>query len=785
MSACVAVKNPPNQPYVYNNKLVIEGSVDKDTKAKFTKDLNTYWDDSMQVIKKSKLGFFNNEHWIYTKVIDHPPVYDSVNFDRTIRFMDKYLKSQGYYYASYKTDTTNQHFKKQIRVTPIVTITLGKNITIDSVAVDLSDSNLQKLAQQNFADCLLKKGKPYTKQIISNELDRLTALFKHNGYYNFTRDDIYALVDTTDSKFLNLTVDVFEVAKLLEDYNKSKKENPKWDIVIKQRKDSLGNSSKQFYIGNIYYYPQAANFDATDSVINQTWLHNHRYGHYELRYNSEIIKPGPLKKYTSIQPGQPYNQTNFYKTINSLSKLGAWRQVDGKFIKRGNDTLDLHISMVPEKKYGIEVNTELSKNTGDLTAGNLIGSSFGIAFRNRNVWKQAIQSFTTARVGLEFNPNDSSKALQTFYTTIGHTYSFPKMIGERQARGFVNMLPFKFIRDNLHSVMNAQDKRTLLTFNASYSDRFELFRLRSLTGSFGYEFKNDDKVWLYRPLNVELYSLDKLPGMDTLIKYNPFLQLSFNNGNVIGQSFTFSQTYLNKRHNNRSHFFRFGIEESGLVAGMFSSLQNNIYRYGKIELEYIESSKRPKSEFAYKLFGGIGFNYSKSNDIGNVLPFFKQFFSGGPNSMRAWGLRQLGQGSSLTFDTAASSFKDRFGDVKLEANFEYRFVLLNGSFLKIGSAFFADIGNVWNLKKDVNNPYASFSFNRLYRDLAIGIGTGLRFDFGGYFLLRVDAGFKLKDPARQYNDGWVDFSNMSLRENRSNGTDVRNAAIQLGIGLPF
>jgi len=208
--------------------------------------------------------------------------------------------------------------------------------------------------------------------------------------------------------------------------------------------------------------------------------------------------------------------------------------------------LDLHIVMTPEKKHGIENNYELSKNTGDLTAGSLVGLSFGLTYRNRNVWKQAIQSFTTARIGLEFNPGDSTKALQTLYTTFSHTYSFPRIIGDKPIRSFIKLLPFKFIRNNLESVMNVQDKRTLISFNASYSDRFELFRLRSITGSFGHQFKTEDKTWLFTPVNVELYSLDRLKGLNDLIKNNPFLQLSFNTGNVIGSSFSFSQTYLTR-----------------------------------------------------------------------------------------------------------------------------------------------------------------------------------------------------------------------------------------------
>ncbi len=778
ISSCTSVKNyQANKPFVFNNKIIIKNDINKDQKKKLINELNNYWDDSMQVKKNVKLGVLS--------IIKNPPVYDSNNFVRSINFMDNYLKSRGFYYASYTKDTTWQIKGDQYRVTPIITIDLGKNISIDSVAVDLIDSSLQKLAKENFDKTLLKKGTPYTKQIISNELERYTALFKRNGYYNFNKDDIYALVDTTDSRFLTLTIDPFELAKLLDDYNKNKKENPKWSVTIKQRQDSAGKGSKKYYMGQTFYYPQAGSFDLTDSIINQPWLHQHTIGNYSLNFDYENIKLAPLKEHTYLLRGMPYNQNLYFKTLNALSKLGPWKQVDAKFIERDNDTLDLHISMIPEKKRGLEVITEVSKNSGDLTAGNLVGISVGATYRNRNVWKQAIQSFTTARIGVEFNPNDSTKALQTFYTTLGHTYSFPRVIGEKPIKSIVQLFPFKKIRNSILEILDVENRRTLLSLNASYSDRFDLFKLKSFTGSFGYEFVESDNVWTYKPFNVELYSLDKLKGLDDLIRNNPFLVLSFNTGNVIGQSFSFTRSKINPLKPNRSYLFRVGIEESGLVAGMFKTLENTVYRYVKLEVEYRKSIKQAKTELAYKLFGGIGINYSKSDEIGNVLPFFKQFFAGGPNSMRGWGLRQLGQGSSLLYDTSTSSFKDRFGDVRVEGNFEYRFLLYNGSFLKVGSALFADIGNVWNLKKDINNPNSEFTFNNFLRDVAVDMGTGLRLDFGGYFMLRLDVAYKIKDPGRQYNNGWVDLSNASFKENRMNGVEVRNVAFQLGIGLPF
>ena len=45
--------------------------------------------------------------------------------------------------------------------------------------------------------------------------------------------------------------------------------------------------------------------------------------------------------------------------------------------------------------------------------------------------------------------------------------------------------------------------------------------------------------------------------------------------------------------------------------------------------------------------------------------------------------------------------------------------------------------------------------------------------------------YKVKDPARQGNDGWMNFKKFEWTNTRPNGVEVKNYAIQLGIGLPF
>ncbi|HVX52015.1 MAG TPA: BamA/TamA family outer membrane protein, partial [Chitinophagaceae bacterium] len=116
-------------------------------------------------------------------------------------------------------------------------------------------------------------------------------------------------------------------------------------------------------------------------------------------------------------------------------------------------------------------------------------------------------------------------------------------------------------------------------------------------------------------------------------------------------------------------------------------------------------------------------------------------------------------------------------------NAEYRFDMMSVGSVKISRALFADAGNIWNIKKSAALPDAEFNLGRLGKDIAIGVGTGLRLDFS-YFLIRLDFGLKMKDPARAVNNGWLDLRHFTWRDNEY-GVSINNYAFQLGIGLPF
>lgn len=771
LASCTVVKNfQENKPFVFKNKITVVGDVSKDEQKRLQSELNNYWDDSLRVKSITRFGV--------RTVIKNPNVFDSTDVTRSIVFMNSYLNSQGYYNTVINDTSHIDTAGSELRTTVEMHVNVNKGLKIDSVSFDLENNDLEQLALNWQKESFLTKNKPFKNQLIASELQRLATLFRSNGYFKFTRDNLYAEVDTNEVSLLEVTLDPFEQARRIAEATQRRLENPTVNVVIKQRASLDTNAFTKYYIGKIFYYPETKISEAPDSLMKKTFPNVITRREYNIKYKDfdPQIRLRPLREHTYLKEGTLYNDDNYYKTVNAFSQLGAWNQVEVRTVthKDSVNKADFHFFLTPARKYSLGTDLEVSRNTGSIITGNLLGVANVVTLRNRNVWKESIQSSTNLRNGIELGFSDTGSLLQTFQSSISQTYSIPHFI-----------TPFK-----LRGLKKLDDYRTLVNFNASYTERRKFYRLRSLVGSWGYEWKRKKHVWLYRPLNIELYSLDTLEGLRIAFIKNPFLRTAFNTGYVVSQTLTYNITWPSPRNPDVSNYFRISGEEAGALAGRIKSFGDKIYQYTKAETEFRQSIKYRKTELAYRLFGGIGYNYSNDPVIGQSLPFFKQFVAGGPNSMRAWPLRQLGLGSSLLSDTSVI-FKDRFGDIQMEANIEYRFPVATISTVKINSAFFLDMGNIWNLKNNIANLDSKLEWSRFARDIAIAAGTGLRLDFN-YFLIRFDFAYKAKDPTRQYNYGWMKIKDFEWRNKEfeikdDNGRILKrnNYAFQLGIGLPF
>ncbi len=410
------VDYPIGKPFMYGNKVILKGSGTKDELKKLSTDLNNYWDDSARVRKEQRylLGYR----------IKNPPVYDSINIIRSINYMNAYLNAQGYYYASFKDSIHKDSVGDQIRVNATITINQGKNISIDSVGYQLDDTIMQQLATQRIRGSQIKKGSPYSKQLISAELDRMIAIYRRKGYYKLTKEDLYAEIDTTDLNLIELTLDPFKQAELIAESARKRKQNPTWNLTIKKRATADSSKLTQYKVANIYYYPETKITDVIDSLTTSKGLIEEQHGDSYLRYRVGKFKYQPLKEHTFLSKGDLFNEESYFKTINTLGQIGAWQQVDSKIIERDKDSLDLYFYLVPALKQNFTVDLEGSRNTGDIGAGNLFGISTNLSYKNRNVWKRAIQSITNFRTGVELNlslgnNNTNQQLVQTFNISAG------------------------------------------------------------------------------------------------------------------------------------------------------------------------------------------------------------------------------------------------------------------------------------------------------------------------------------------------------------------------------
>jgi len=251
LASCgVRVKNyAPNKPFVFQNKVIVEGPLSKEDKKNLSATLINYFDDSLSARYIKEIKFFAKQPF-YTTTLKSPPVFDSINIFRSQKFINAYLNSQGYYYATFpaysvKFDTViaktatgfllPRNREKQIRTSITITVNTGKNVVIDTVGYVMLDSNIQRLALTAASKSDFKKEGAYSKQGISNELDRLSATYRDSGYFKLTREDFFAEVDTINNALLQLTFDLAAQTNLLNEAAIDRKENPRWKVLFKQK----------------------------------------------------------------------------------------------------------------------------------------------------------------------------------------------------------------------------------------------------------------------------------------------------------------------------------------------------------------------------------------------------------------------------------------------------------------------------------------------------------------------------------------------------------------------
>ena len=743
-SCAVVLKNyPSKKPFVFETNINVNGDFSNEERESLESRLKTQLDDSMKARSVSKLFY---------SLMKNPPAYDNANADRSVLYMRALLVSLGYFKDSITYDTTVLVKNDQYRTTVNFNVTPGKLVRLDSISYNLKQQELQTITLANNSGTLLKKGDPFAKSIISLEMDRLVELYRNNGYLRFSREELKGVWDTLDIELLRPSLDPFEQLEILQKL-KERREKPTANLEFILRPGFDSSKLRKYFVGNVTVYPEfspdTVGMQRKEQLVNGV----------KVIYYHNTFKPQILPQNIYFNHGDLYNQKKYYKTINRFNSLGSWRLVNIEQIARKDqDTADFVIRLTPAMKYSYTTNLEGSRNQS-IVSGNLFGIGVNANIQNRNFAKRDIQSNPSVRYGIELS---DSSLIQTQQFAISHNIYFPRPIPN-----------FKRIRDKLKD-----NFRSVLSFNAANTERKDLFNLNTLNASWGYNFQVKNALVSFRYPNIEYSYIKRRQKLNDLIANNPLLKNIFTDGLIESISAGIS---LTGGQNKNVNTFRGNVEVSGVLTRFFKSefLDTNLFRFMKFDADFSRKIEFKKSALALRLFAGIGyaFNSTVNENKRYSLPLFRQYFAGGPNSMRAWALRKLGPGSFVKdFSNTSTGLPERYGDVQLEANIEYRFPWGKIAGVQINGALFSDIGNVWFLKKtEGRNVEEIFNFGRLGKDLAVGIGTGIRVDFT-YFVIRLDYSYKAKDPSpadKTYQNKWFAYK-------WKNGDQF-----QLGINYPF
>ncbi len=700
--------------------------------------------------------------------VEKPVIYDSSTISQSKEYMKSYMFHQGYFYATVE-DTTVFKKKKafvEYEVEP------GINYLINRVDLTgIKDSSISRFITKSFYETHLRTGKPYSASLIEKERGRIVNLLRDKGYFFFTNENVTFELDTLNKEQLKSKGSVIDNAT---DFITAKeKERPTLDVYVVIQNSEDGRSFKRYGINEVTVYPDFKDReDLTDSTMTEMVINGITF-----KYHDVYVKEKVIYNHLFLQPETYYSLGDHDKTITELNRLGVFQSVRINYFEdtsriENDGWLNCLITMSPGDKYDLGTNWELSNGTT-----YTLGSGLTVSLRNRNLAKGANLLTLSVNGGLE-SQIDTNGVFEIITRTFGANASieFPKFL-------------FPISRKR-YSISNTP--RTEFAGGANRLDRVDNFSLFNLSTRFTYKWRETStKSWEVTPAFInDIDVFNKSEGFQKRLDTNEFLFNSYRETFIEGENITW--TYNNsseaKWYDDYS-FVRIGIEEAGgLISGIdaIANFDTNFAysQYLKLDFDLRHYIKQRHSTTALRFSGGIGIPYGQSP----TLPYIKQYFVGGAYSMRGWRIRTLGPGSYV--DTSGNTdFIDRTGDIKLEMNAEYRFDIFDlfNNMLLFNGALFGDAGNIWLSNPSSSYPGGEFAFNKLYDDLAVNAGVGIRLDVAGIFLLRLDWAVPLKAPGtveypeKDIKAGWL-FSDMEPLYDKWR---QKNIIWNIAIGYPF
>ena len=681
----------------------------------------------------NKGGFIRK---FFRKAGQPPVLLSSVRLNYNVDVLRNYLENIGYFHARAEGDTVVKKKKGHA----YYTLTPGHAYTIRNVNFEMDSSSLGKEILNTKKSSILIPGNHFNLEVIKTERERIDASLKEEGYYYFNPDLLILDVDSTIG-------------------------NDQVNMYLKVKENTPSIAKKPYDIEKVYIFP---NFRLNTAVVDTNKTISTSFAGYNIVDPQHKFKASLFPRILRFDSGDVYNRTDHNLSLSRLINLDVFKFVKNRFEVTGKNQADTgllntfyYLTPLPKKSIKAEIG-------GNTKSNNYVGSLVTLTFRNRNTFRGAEHLDIYGNVGSEVQYGGQQKGYNTYRLGGGIKFTVPHFV-----------VPFFQFNTS-----NAFVPRTVIDLSYELLNRRKLYTLNSFKGELGYSWKPNLKVQQdFNPISINyVRAINITQKYRDSILNDPILKHAVDTQFVLGSNYNYTLNPLVNNPKGSGFFFNGLADISGNLAGAFTK-ENALgkksifgapfaqYLKGQLDFRYYWALNN-KTRWANRIITGFGYPYGNSNQ----LPFIKQFFIGGNNSIRAFRSRTLGPGSYRSENADSSTFlADQSGDIKLELNTEMR--LKFNSILE--GALFVDAGNIWLYNDDPDRPGAKFSKDFL-KEFAVGTGIGLRLDLT-ILLLRIDFAMPVRKPWLDEGNRWVfnqiDFGSKQWRR--------ENLILNLAIGYPF
>ena len=684
--------------------------------------------------QKEKPGFINR--YLARKFGEEPVYISKVQPQRTEGILLNRLENKGYFLGKSSSEITRGRKYAQVAYT----LTFGEAYRLATYTLQEDTTVLMKTIKEDLENTLLPVGSRFDLEKFKDERTRIDAMLKRKGYFNFNADLLIFEADTNQYA------------------------DKQFDLVLRLKSNVPQRSLHPYTIQNIAVFP---NFSISGSGRAGDTVHVRGV---DIIQDELVFKPEYLEPYILFKNNTRFNPATSRLTSNRLSAIGNFRYVNIEFqqadtvlLENGTFPLNARVFLSPLNKRSVRAELQ-----GVTKSNTFVGPGLVLNYTNRNVF-QAGEIFTLrGNVGYEQQVASGQRdALQSIELGLQANLIFPRVLFPVPVMNrFQIAIP-----------------KTRMGLGFEYQNRTDLYLIQSYNASFGYFWNvNRYAYHEFNPLALSVVNLARTtPAFEEILNSNPFLRRSFEQQFILGLNYAFNYNQLVDEHRKTPLFFASTIDIAGNTLGAWNSIVNSRNPESFLGLEYAQYIKgdidlrlyhrfTTENLLVARFFGGVGAPLGNSVS----LPFVKQYFSGGPRSVRAFRIRSLGPGSFVPQSIGTGGFFDQAGDIIIESNLEYRFPF--NKYLK--GALFVDAGNVWLFNENEALPGGKFS-SKWAEQLGVGAGFGLRFDIQ-IFVLRFDLAAPLRRPWLQPEERWLTDVRIRERDWRRD-----NLILNFAIGYPF